>query len=286
MSSRSDFPMGSLFVLCRTCVCFTHSLPSCSPCPSLLPPSSSREGDNGARRMPSGVRRWRGTCTLTLPSLDRSIGPSPRERSPPRFSVRYAPSTPLGGRTLQNVVYRTAVRSWGRFRACRVFSVRRRPHADVLTAVELVFFFLFLDCLLCAPRQDVCVEACRSVPTLPKMRSTSISDKQALIPRCFVAFPLPVELASRVRGLATQIKAGLERQWGAWEVEVLERMADEAAKVCVCVRVRLRVKRISMCADRSARTGAAVETERREGNQRRVFSFVPEYSVYIPLLLR
>ncbi|CAM9653009.1 unnamed protein product, partial [Hapterophycus canaliculatus] len=39
------------------------------------------------------------------------------------------------------------------------------------------------------------------------------------------------ELFSRVRGLANQIKAGLRRQWGAWEVTVLSRMGDEAGKV-------------------------------------------------------
>lgn len=51
--------------------------------------------------------------------------------------------------------------------------------------------------------------------------------------RVVVGLVCPGELSSRVRGLATQIKAGLERQWGAWEVSVLERMADEAGKVCV-----------------------------------------------------
>ncbi|CAM9734442.1 unnamed protein product [Ectocarpus sp. 12 AP-2014] len=39
------------------------------------------------------------------------------------------------------------------------------------------------------------------------------------------------ELVSRVRGLAAQIKAGMERQIGAWEVTVLTRIADEATKV-------------------------------------------------------
>ena len=54
--------------------------------------------------------------------------------------------------------------------------------------------------------------------------------------RVVVVLVCPGELSSRVRGLATQIKAGLERQWGAWEVSVLERMADEAGKVCVSLR--------------------------------------------------
>ncbi|CAM9827312.1 unnamed protein product [Scytosiphon promiscuus] len=39
------------------------------------------------------------------------------------------------------------------------------------------------------------------------------------------------ELSSRVRGLAAKIQAGLRRQWGAWEVMVLSRMANEAGQV-------------------------------------------------------
>lgn len=39
----------------------------------------------------------------------------------------------------------------------------------------------------------------------------------------------------RVREMAAQIKAGLEREWGAWEVQVLERMKSVTDKVRRCV---------------------------------------------------